>query len=105
MNYSPMYMYESSGPMHIHKIILLTPRDRRQIVGANAESAPRAARRGGGSDEAVRYKSRCSVALKDARFLRHGGRARDSERCILCECVCGGRQVGINEKRFPIRGT
>jgi len=33
MNYSRMYMYESSGPMHIHKIILLTPRDRRQIVG------------------------------------------------------------------------
>lgn len=73
MNYSPMYMYESS-PMHIHKIILLTPRDRRQIVGVTLKVLRR--RRGGGSDEAVRYKSRCSVALKDARFLRHGGRAR-----------------------------
>lgn len=68
MNYSPMYMYESSGPMHIHKIILLTPRDRRQIVGVTLKVLR--GRRGGGSDEAVRYKSRCSVALKDARFLR-----------------------------------
>jgi len=32
MNYSRMYMYEQRGSMHIHKIILLTPRDRRQIV-------------------------------------------------------------------------
>lgn len=38
----------SSDPMHIHKIILLTPRDRRQIVGVTLKVL-----RGGG-DEAVR---------------------------------------------------
>lgn len=102
MNYSPMYMYESSGPMHIHKIILLTPRDRRQIVGVTLKVLR--GRRGGGSDEAVRYKSRCSVALKDARFLPWWT-CTIPRRCIPCECICDGRQLGINKKTFPTKGT
>jgi len=85
MNYSRMYMYEQRGSMHIHKIILLTPRDRRQIVEVTLKvlrdegtgSDRGGAGRGGGGG-GTRRKSRCGVASKDARFLHRCGRARIS---------------------------
>jgi len=58
MNYSRMYMYESSGPMHIHKIILLTPRDRRQIVGVTLKCSEGGEADGKGEgDEALRAQN------------------------------------------------
>lgn len=51
--------------MHIHKIILLTPRDRRQIVGVTLKCSEGGeadgGRRGGGRGVAGKIKMQCCI--------------------------------------------
>jgi len=104
MNYSRMYMYEQRGSMHIHKIILLTPRDRRQIVevtlkvlrdeGTGSDRGG-AGRGGGGRGHEAQIKMRSCI---------EGCAFPTSVRACTDLGVCGEGFARWDKKR-PIKGA